>query len=226
MIRVVLFDIDGTLVHTGGAGVKAFARAFSEEFGLHDGTENLKFAGRTDVSLVREFFNLHNIEPTPEHFTRYFDVYVHWLEKIIATCDGGVFQGVENWFAQIQMLPEKPAVGLLTGNIRRGAKIKLEKFGIWDRFPFGGFADDHEQRDHIAAVARQRGEKHFGREVKNDEVLVIGDTPLDVKCARAIGAKVLAVATGSYTVAQLREHNPDWATEDLASINATQILSD
>ena len=224
MIRVVLFDIDGTLIHTGGAGVKAFARAFSEEFGLHDGSENLKFAGRTDVSLVREFFNLHKIDPTPEHFSRYFEVYLHWLEKMVADCDGGVFHGVDNFFAQMKMLEERPAVGLLTGNIKRGAQIKLNKFGIWERFAFGGFADDHEDRNGIAAAARERGEKHFGKRVRNDEVLVIGDTPLDIRCGRSIGAKVLAVATGSFSVAQLREHEADWAVEDLAAISVTEVL--
>jgi hypothetical protein len=91
----------------------------------------------------------------------------------------------------------------------------LERFDLWEKFPFGGFADDHEERDQIAAAALRRGSQHFGRDLRGEEVLVIGDTPLDIRCGRAIGAKVLAVATGGATLEELERHNPDWAVPDL-----------
>jgi phosphoglycolate phosphatase-like HAD superfamily hydrolase len=215
-IHLVLFDIDGTLVHTGGAGTTAFARAFASEFGVADGTERLKFAGRTDVSLVREFFTLQNIEPSAKNFERFFGAYVFWLERFIVECVGGTCPGVLEFYRAMESRAEPPLIGLLTGNIRRGAQIKLGHYQLWDKFPFGGFADDHEDRDQIAAIARHRGAERLGRPIEGAEVLVIGDTPLDIRCARAIGAKVLAVATGNFAVAQLQEFHPDWAAEDLS----------
>ncbi|MEO6034268.1 MAG: HAD hydrolase-like protein [Verrucomicrobiota bacterium] len=215
MIKLVLFDIDGTLIRSGGAGVKAFARAFETEFGLSDGAENLKFAGRTDVSLVREFFNHHGITPDASHFERFFEKYLFWLNQLIVECKGEVCPGVHAFLNELRTRSNPPAIGLLTGNIRRGAEVKLRHYHLWKNFAFGGFADDHEERDQIAAVARQRGEEVLKTKLRGEEVVVIGDTPLDIRCARAIGAKVLAVATGGSTVEELEQHKPDWVVEDL-----------
>jgi phosphoglycolate phosphatase len=224
MIRVVLFDIDGTLVHSGGVGTKAFARAFATEFGISHGTEKMKFAGRTDVSLVREFFCNNQIEPSPANFDRFFKAYLHWLEKMIPDCEGGACRGVPEFCVALERLPQPPALGLLTGNIRQGARLKLQRFNLWERFPFGAFADDHEERDRIAAVARERSGAHLGQPLRGEEILVIGDTPLDIRCARAIQARVVAVATGSFTVEELRQHQPDWAVTDLSEISVPEVL--
>jgi phosphoglycolate phosphatase len=224
MIRLVLFDIDGTLLHSGGAGMKAFARAFASEFGVNDGTERLKFAGRTDISIVREFFSHQQIEASPENFGRFFKAYVFWLEQMIRDCKGGRCQGVLEFQHSLEALPQPPLFGLLTGNIREGARIKLQHYNLWEKFPFGAFADDHEERDRIAAVARQRGSEHFGRPLRGDEILVIGDTPMDIQCARAIQAKALAVATGSFTVEELLRHAPDWAVPDLSRIPVPEVM--
>ena len=224
MVRLVLFDIDGTLIHTGGAGVKAFAKVFATEFGAVDGFERLKFAGRTDVSLVREFFGFHGIAATPQNFKRFFERYVFWLDHILRDSHTQMCPGVREFIDQLRQLPDPPVLGLLTGNIRLGAEIKLRHFDLWTTFDTGAFADDHEERDRIAAIARQRGSRILKTELGDDQVLVIGDTPLDIRCARAISAKVLAVATGGAKFEELETHQPDWLARDLRGVNAEQVL--
>lgn len=223
MIRLVLFDIDGTLVRTGGAGVKAFARTFAEEFNAADGFERLKFAGRTDTALVREFFSFHQIEPTPENLKRFFARYVFWLDHILRESQTALCPGVWEFLRALQALPQAPLLGLLTGNIRLGAEIKLRHFQLWDVFQTGGFGDDHEDRDRIAALAQQRASRILGTELRGHEVVVVGDTPHDIRCGRAIGAKVLAVATGGASLEELSRHRPDWAIPDLRAITAREV---
>ena len=215
MIRLVLFDIDGTLINSGGAGEKAFSRVCELEFKVPNGTRALQFAGRTDPGIVREFFTNHAIQPSQENFRRFFDAYVFILEYMLKETEGRVLPGAVEMIESIRRLPKPPVIGLLTGNIRLGAQIKLTHYGLWHEFAMGAFGDDNECRDRLAGVARERGSKALGRELRGDEVLVIGDTPLDVQCANAIGAKVVAVATGRYGVDELRWCKPTWTVATL-----------
>jgi len=223
MVRLVLFDIDGTLVHTGGAGTKAFSRTFSHIFGLHHGAERMRFAGRTDVSLVREFFQIHGVPESKDNFQQFFENYVFFLEHIVAQSTGGKCTGVSEFIADLLALPQPPMLGLLTGNIRLGAEIKLRRFGLWQPFVMGGFADDHEDRNHIAAAALQRGRRLLDPHLQPQGIVVIGDAPFDVRCGKFIGAKTLAVATGGAKYAELKEQAADWTVEDLTQIRAQEI---
>lgn len=225
MIRLVLFDIDGTLIRSGGAGVRAFAQTFATEFKLHDATKKTIFAGRTDVSLVREVFVQNQVPPTEENFRRFFERYPFWLDHFLHKLDGGALPGVRDFIAALEKRANPPLLGLLTGNIRLGAELKLRRYELWHHFKIGAFADDHEQRNCIASIARQRGCEHLGEGLADDQVLVIGDTAHDVDCGKSIGAKVLAVATGTSPVKELEAHTPHWTVEDLRGANVEELLA-
>ena len=203
--------------------MNAFAKVFETEFKAIDGFHGMKFAGRTDVSLVREFFQLHQIPPSTENFARFFERYVFWLDEMLRHGKTVICPGVLEFIRDLKALPEPPVLGLLTGNIRLGAEIKLRQAQIWDEFETGGFADDHELRDQIAVAARDRGSRLIGRELSGDEVVVVGDTAHDIRCGRAIGAKVLAVATGGAAYAELVSHQPNWVVRDLRDIRAEEV---
>lgn len=223
-VRLVLFDIDGTLIHTNRAGVTAFERTFASEFGIPGGTAGIRFAGRTDTGIVRDMFVKHGIEARPENFRRFFEAYLFWLDHILAgSTRGGLFPGVLDFIRDSAALDRPPVVGLLTGNIRLGAEIKLRHFQVWDLFTLGAFGDEDEDRNRLAAIARERGSRHAGRSLAGEEILVIGDTPHDIACGRAIGARVLAVSTGGATAADLRSHQPDWLVTSLREITAAEV---
>jgi phosphoglycolate phosphatase-like HAD superfamily hydrolase len=177
------------------------------------------------VNLVREFFSFHNIPPTPENFRRFFERYIFWLDQIVAQSDGGPCRGAPEFLNSLRALSNPPMLGLLTGNIRLGAEIKLRRYNLWDAFETGAFADDSEDRNQIAVVARERGNRVLGRKLRGEEIIVVGDTPHDIRCGRAIGAKVLAVATGGAALHELKQHQPDWVVEDLTCVIAREVCS-
>jgi len=219
----VLFDIDGTLIRSGGAGALAFEHAFASEFGICHATHGVRFSGRTDVSLVREIFRRAGIEPAQAQFDQFFESYVFWLDHLMPQTRGETCVHVRELLDAFSRLCEPPAMGLLTGNIRLGAEIKLRWFDLWQSFALGAFADDHEDRNRLAHIAQQRGSDLLGRPLAGDDILIIGDTPADIACARAIGARCVAVATGGSKLAELEAHHPTWAVPDLRGVDAAEL---
>jgi phosphoglycolate phosphatase len=225
MIRLVLFDIDGTLILSGGAGEKAFGHACSMEFDVPNATAHLQFAGRTDPSIVRDFFTRNHIEPSPENFRRFFDCYVFWLDYILSHSNGTVLPGVSRMIREFRSLADPPLMGLLTGNIHLGAQIKLTHYKLWHEFAMGGFGDDHEDRNCLAGIAHDRGQELLGEKLRGDQILVIGDTPRDIECAKAIKARVLAVATGNYKRDQLASYSPTWIADTLEALSVSDLMA-
>lgn len=130
---------------------------------------------------------------------------------------------MREFIRDLSALPQPPTLGLLTGNIRLGAELKLRRYDLWHHFHFGGFADDHEERDQIAVAALERGRRVLGKNLQPEEIVVVGDTPFDIRCGKFIGARVLAVATGGAKLEELKQHKPDWAVEDSTQISAREV---
>ena len=219
---VVLFDIDGTLVQTSRAGVRGMNAAFAELHGRADALDGVPIAGRTDRAIVSDAFRSAGLEPTAEAIAALRDAYVRHLAVEIrrpATSAFGVLPGVLAVLDQMAAARPEVPVGLLTGNFERGAAVKLRHFDLWRRFPFGAFGDDHLDRRDLVPVACDRG-RAVGLEAAPAGMVIIGDTPLDVDCAHAHGAIAVAVATGLYSAAVLREAGADLVVETLEALAA------
>jgi phosphoglycolate phosphatase-like HAD superfamily hydrolase len=214
-MQVLLFDIDGTLIRSGGAGKAAMENALRSEFGLTDLNDSVPYSGRTDPSIGRDLLNIHGLDACEANIHRLRDAYLRHLPESLRKHEGIVLPGIRELLDRLQGA-EKIAVGLLTGNIRDGARCKLSHYGLWDYFPFGAFADGIHDRDDVARGALVEVARHTKREIHPSSIWVIGDTPLDVKCARAIGAKAVAVATGWHPVEELEASGADWVLSDLS----------
>ncbi len=214
-MRTILFDIDGTLVRTGGAGKAAMEAALCEEFGVRLNSEEVPYSGRTDRAIGRDLLAAHGIDPTAANQARLVEGYLARLPHYLGRFPGRVCPGVRELLSELRKRTDV-LLGLLTGNIRRGAERKLGHYGLWENFAVGGFGDDHEDRDDVARAALRAVEGHFGKAVNPADVWVVGDTPLDVRCARAIGARAVAVATGWHPLDDLRASGPDFVLADLS----------
>jgi phosphoglycolate phosphatase len=218
----LLFDIDGTLINTGGAGGAALIEAFREDFEVENPAK-VAFSGRTDRGIGTSLFGQHGIDDSPENWQRLCDGYLSRLPTHLPARDGRVLDGVLRLLDELQSL-EAVAIGLLTGNLQDGARIKLTYFGLSEHFSFGGFGDEHRDRNGVARAALAAAQQHADGSFDSSQVWVIGDTPLDISCARTINARVLAVATGLHAADELADSKPDLLLEDLTDTD--QILNE
>lgn len=219
---LVLFDIDGTLVVTARAGVRGMNQAFQDLHGREGALDAVAIAGRTDRAIVSDVMRQLGIEATDASVDQLRDAYIAQLRVEIGQPAPGhpsmVLPGVTALLDGLQTRPEA-AVGLLTGNFRDGAEVKLGHFGLWQRFPFGAFGDDHVDRRALVPVAISRA-REAGVDVADPaEVIIIGDTPLDVDCAKANGARAIGVATGPFDRAALAAAGADLAVDTLEDVN-------
>jgi phosphoglycolate phosphatase len=221
-LRLLLFDIDGTLVLTGGAGSRAMTRAFAVTHGLEDALKRVDLAGRTDRTIMRDALAHAGRVDDDVDLDEFRQAYCAALrEEIQKPGNGrrGLLPGVKPLLDRLAARDDV-RLALLTGNFRASAEIKLSAFGVWDYFSWGAFADDAIERDDLIHIAHGRHETEHGGRIEPDRVVVIGDTPHDIRCARAGGGKVVAVATGNYTRDALAAHNPDALFDDLSDTDA------
>src|SRR3954453_5569162 len=218
---LILFDIDGTLVLTGGAGGRAMSLAFEEVFAVANAFNGIPMAGRTDAWILNDAVAAHRIPPDSPDLRRFRDAYVRHLAIELekpGVARKGLMPGVREL---LDALTERDDVylALLTGNYEAGARLKLEYFDLWKYFSCGAFGDDAPHRNVLVPKALTRVQACGGPSFAAAEAIVIGDTPLDVGCAAHVGARSLAVATGSHSVEELRAAGADAVLKDLSDID-------
>ena len=204
---LILFDIDGTLLLSGRAGLRAMTRAFADTFGITNAFEGQSFGGRTDSYLVSTALRANGMPDTPEQHERFRQIYIPLLAEEIehpGTGHKGLMPGARELLEALSD-HDHLHLALLTGNYREAAEVKLQHFELWDFFEWGAFSDDAADRNALVPIARRRAETYDIPGEAIERVIVIGDTPHDIECARVAGAKSIAVATGGFTVEQLRE---------------------
>jgi phosphoglycolate phosphatase-like HAD superfamily hydrolase len=214
---VLLFDIDGTLVLTGGAGARAMSLAFQELFGVGDAFLRLPLAGRTDTWLLSDACTAHAIPRDSPGLARFPDVYLRHLAIELEKPGPrkGVMPGIRELLDALSSRDDV-YLALLTGNYETAARLKLEHFDLWRYFHCGAFGDDAPDRNGLLPRAVHRVAACGGPSIAARDAIVIGDTPLDVACAAAVGARSIAVATGNYSVEELRVAGADVVFEDLS----------
>ena len=209
----VLFDIDGTLLSTGGAGGRAMHAALKQGFDRVVGGEDVAYAGRCDKAIFAELLQVAKIEHNEQNIYTLTSIYLELLQHELNSHDAELLPGVRELLEHFDAR-EDVALGLLTGNLKRGADLKLKHFGIHDYFLFGGFGDNHACRNALASSMLSDIKTMAGVE-NPDNIWIIGDTPADVACAKAINANCVAVATGLYKYHELVSTGAEFVLNDL-----------
>ncbi len=220
--KLLLFDIDGTLLDTGGAGLRSLKQGFIDAFDLaHREAEfpRLDLAGTTDGSIVESLFSQFELDPSDGNVENFYSLYHGHLVTSLANRAEGEGRRLPGSLRLLTRLRDETdhVLGLLTGNIARGAFTKVEHFGMGGFFEFGAFGDDHPDRNQLGPIGMQRAFEFSGIEFAPEDVFVIGDTPKDIACARACGAKAVAVATGIFSADQLEALDPCMLIQDFES---------
>jgi phosphoglycolate phosphatase len=219
-VRLVLFDVDGTLLTARGAGRLAVGRALSAVYGATGPIERYDFRGKTDPQIVFDLMRAAGREPEDirRSLDRFYDAYIGELEALLV--DETRVQVMPGVSELVPVLASRDdfLVGLLTGNIERGARVKLRSTGLLPRFAVGAYGSDDADRRRLPSIACARARALTGRRFPFESVTIVGDTPLDIDCARACGARVAAVATGHHAVEELSACAPDLLYTDLADV--------
>lgn len=224
---VLLFDIDGTLITTGGAGRRAMERAFLVSHGRADALAAIRLDGMTDRLIARLGLEAIGASDSEAAIDALLEAYLGVLADEVARVDEGKYRLHLGMGAAIDAATDRGcAVGLGTGNLRKGAQVKLERVGVWHRFAFGGFGDDHEDRAALIRRGAERGAESLGVPLHAARVVIIGDTPKDVAAAQAMGAQSIGVGTGGFTAEQLIAAGATFAFDHLAADGAIAALLD
>jgi phosphoglycolate phosphatase len=222
---VLLFDIDGTLVTTGGVGRRAVERAFGRRHGRPEACSLIRFDGMTDRSITRLGLEAIGVNATEEAIDELLATYLGELRAELQTSTPETYSVHPGVSETLRFASSSgAAVGLGTGNIEEGARLKLEHVGLYGHFSFGGFGNDHEIRAELIRRGAERGAAKLGQALESCRVVIIGDTPKDIDAARGIGAESIGVGTGSFSAEQLRAHGATHAFDDLTAIGLMTAL--
>jgi len=224
-LYLVLFDLDGTLMLSGGAGMRGMSRAFRDLYGVENSFEGISPDGKVDPGLFREMAANHDVDLGPDEQTnldRLRESYTEHLAEEMPKSEAAVLMpGFPELLNRLSGM-SGVELGLLTGNYEQTARIKLDRFGLNVYFPFGAFGSDDDIRENLVPLAVARAEEHTGRQIgMGPHVIIVGDTPRDVACGKAHGARTVAVATGSYDVESLLETGADIALQDFSEIEGS-----